>query len=84
MGADARPLGERAAGGRGAAWPWTSSGALCPPLPLLPFLFLFLAAPSVRAAGYEVSGSPRAEMSTSQRDAPSRVWRGGWVCSGVA
>ncbi|KAK1342618.1 hypothetical protein QTO34_015384 [Cnephaeus nilssonii] len=62
MGADARPLGERAAGGRGAAWPWTSSGALCPPLPLLPFLFLFLAAPSVRAAGYETCPTVKPNM----------------------
>ncbi|XP_027990414.2 lysosomal alpha-mannosidase isoform X2 [Eptesicus fuscus] len=62
MGADARPLGERAAGGRGAAWPWTSSGAPCPPLPLLSFLFLFLAAPSVRAAGYETCPTVKPNM----------------------
>ncbi|XP_036278768.1 lysosomal alpha-mannosidase isoform X2 [Pipistrellus kuhlii] len=62
MGADARPSGERAAGGRGAARPWTSSRARCPALPLLPFLVVFLAAPSVRAAGYETCPTVKPNM----------------------
>lgn len=59
MGADARPVGVRAGGGgRGAVGPRTSSRALQPPLPPLSFLFLLLvAAPGVRAAGYEVSAA---------------------------
>ncbi|XP_059552472.1 lysosomal alpha-mannosidase isoform X1 [Myotis daubentonii] len=62
MGVHARPLGVRASGGRGAAWPCTSSRALCPPLPPLSFLFLLLAAPSVRAAGYETCPTVKPNM----------------------
>ncbi|XP_006768284.1 PREDICTED: lysosomal alpha-mannosidase, partial [Myotis davidii] len=45
-----------------AAWPCTSSRALCPPLPPLSFLFLLLAAPSVRAAGYETCPTVKPNM----------------------
>ncbi|XP_005881664.1 PREDICTED: lysosomal alpha-mannosidase, partial [Myotis brandtii] len=41
---------------------WTSSRALCPPLPPLSFLFLLLAAPSVRAAGYETCPTVKPNM----------------------
>ncbi|XP_029772977.1 lysosomal alpha-mannosidase isoform X1 [Suricata suricatta] len=63
MGADSRPLGVRAGGGgRGAAGPRTSSRALQPPLPPLSFLFLLLAAPGARAAGYETCPAVHPDM----------------------
>ncbi|XP_036096626.1 lysosomal alpha-mannosidase [Molossus molossus] len=62
MGANARSLGVDAGCGRGAAGPWTSFRALRPLLPPLFFLFLFLAAPSARAAGYETCPTVQPDM----------------------
>ncbi|XP_031293223.2 lysosomal alpha-mannosidase isoform X1 [Camelus dromedarius] len=60
MGANARPLGARAGGGRGAAASRTSSCAPWLPLPPLSWLFLLLlAAPGAWAAGYQTC--PRVE-----------------------
>uniref|UniRef100_A0A8C3W8Z6 Alpha-mannosidase n=1 Tax=Catagonus wagneri TaxID=51154 RepID=A0A8C3W8Z6_9CETA len=50
---EARPLGVRAGGGRGAAGSRKGSSALQPPLPPISFLFLLLAVPGARAAGYQ-------------------------------
>lgn len=58
MGAYTRAAGVSAPGCLDAAGPWTISCALRPPLPpLCFFLLLLLAAPGVRAGGYEVSGA---------------------------
>lgn len=57
MGANARPSGVRAGGGRGAVGPGTSSGVLQQSLLSLSFHFLLLVAPGARAAGYEVSAA---------------------------
>ncbi|XP_035888341.1 lysosomal alpha-mannosidase isoform X2 [Phyllostomus discolor] len=53
MGVDARPSRVRAGGGR---------GAVGPPMPPLSLLFLFLAAPSARAAGYETCPTVQPDM----------------------
>ncbi|XP_066127516.1 lysosomal alpha-mannosidase isoform X1 [Saccopteryx bilineata] len=62
MGLDAQPSGVCAGGGRGAAGPWTSPSALRPPLLRLSFIFLLLAAPSARAAGYKTCPMVKLDM----------------------
>ncbi|XP_066204247.1 lysosomal alpha-mannosidase isoform X2 [Saccopteryx leptura] len=62
MGVDAQPSGVCAGGGRGAAGPWTSPSALRPPLLRLSFIFLLLAAPSARAAGYKTCPMVKLDM----------------------
>ncbi|XP_012496872.1 PREDICTED: lysosomal alpha-mannosidase [Propithecus coquereli] len=63
MGSVARALLVRSGGCPRAAGPRTSSGALRPPLPPLPCLFLvLLAAPGARAAGYETCPTVQPDM----------------------
>ncbi|KAM8764773.1 lysosomal alpha-mannosidase isoform 2-T2 [Rhynchonycteris naso] len=62
MGASAQPSGVCSGGGRGAAGLWTISSALRPPLLHLSFIFLLLAVPSARAAGYKTCPMVKPDM----------------------
>lgn len=62
MGTRSLTSGVRAGGGN-TGWLWMSSCNLgSPVLPIFFLLWLLLAAPGARAAGYKVSRAPREEM----------------------